>query len=217
MSLLGFDATGRLALGQLPRSPYITLRVDTQSYTLTANSVTLKATDNISPAAFVIAAQGVTLKEIEAVSANSFALTASTVSFKLVAIVSPAFFAVTTNPTTEPEVEYVGAASYAITFNDVPLIWTGAGIDTSYTGGVGHFLEEIERQKRLNAITRKIPGPVDRRTVPRFAPLQAPPSAPAAPAPDMAAIQNQRMAEAAAQARIAKRRRDEEAVLLLAS
>jgi hypothetical protein len=87
------------------------------------------------------------------------------------------------------------------------LIWTGAGVDTSYTGGVGHYLEEIERQKRLNAITRKIPGPVDRRTIPRFEPLRAPPSAPAAPAippQPMAAIQ--RPAHG-----------DEEAVLLLAA
>ncbi|MCK1275484.1 hypothetical protein IVB46_09610 [Bradyrhizobium sp. 61] len=84
-------------------------------------------------------------------------------------------------------------------------------------GGIGHFLEEIERQKQLNAITRKIPGPVDRRTIPRFAPLQAPPSAPPAPVPDMAAVQNQRMAEAGRQAAVAKRRREEEALLLLAS
>lgn len=89
--------------------------------------------------------------------------------------------------------------------------------DAATIGGIGHFLEEIERQKRLNAITRKIPGPVDRRTMPRFEPLRAPPSAPAAPAPNVAATPSQPMAAAAAQAEAAKkRRRDEAAVLLLA-
>jgi len=85
-------------------------------------------------------------------------------------------------------------------------------------GGIGHYLLEIERAKQLARITREIPPPIDRRTVPRFEPLRASPVAPIAPAVDMAAVQNERVAAAAAAAQAAKmrRRRDEEALLLLA-
>jgi hypothetical protein len=152
MSLLGFDALGRLAVGQLPAIRYVTLTAQASSYTVTGIAATF------------------TITETPAV--GSFALT--------------------------------GAA-------------TGQ-LSMAVAGGVGHFLEEIERQKRLNAITRKIPGPVDRRTVPRFEPLRAPPSAPCrSRARCSGHPEPAHGCEAAAQAEAAKkRRRDEEAVLLLA-
>jgi len=84
-------------------------------------------------------------------------------------------------------------------------------------GGVGHYKLELERAKQLAAITRKAPPPVDLRTRPQFAPLASPPIAAAALAVDMAAVQQQRMAAQMAQVQAAKKRREAEAILLLAS
>lgn len=86
-------------------------------------------------------------------------------------------------------------------------------------GGIGHYLVEIEEAKRLAAITKRgPPGFVDLRSAPTFAPFGSPPIAPAAPPIDLQAVAAQR---AAAQLQAAqatqKRRRDEEAILLLAS
>jgi len=87
-------------------------------------------------------------------------------------------------------------------------------------GGVGHYLYEAARARQLAKITRTVPPPIDRRTAPIFAPIgQARAPMPASvPGIDMAAIQNQRMAEQVqAVAAAAKRRRNEQALLLLAS
>lgn len=89
----------------------------------------------------------------------------------------------------------------------------------SVIGGVGHFKWEIEEARRLAAITRRgPPGFVDLRSVPTFPTIGAPPIAPAAPAPDLPALAQQRAtAQMQAAAAAKKRRREAEAILLLAS
>lgn len=84
-------------------------------------------------------------------------------------------------------------------------------------GGVGHYKLEMERAKQLARITRNPPAPVDLRTRPQFAPLASPYIAPTAQAPGIAPGQDQRMAAQMAAAQAAKKRRDVEAILLLAS
>jgi len=112
----------------------------------------------------------------------------------------------------------VAATSFAATFADVPLKWTGAPFDLVYGR------RALQAGSRTRAPARQDhaqdSAAIDRRSAPTFAPigLPRPPMAPAAPAVDMAAIQNQRMAEQAqAAAAAAKRRRNEQALLLLAS
>lgn len=213
MSLLGFDAIGRLALAQVRRGNTSIPSVS-GSFVVSGVAQAFALTENATAGLFALS--GAPLSEVIGVTAGSFAVTGQAQVLKITENVAAGSYVITGSISNNVS----GAAdpgAYRLTGLDQPLIWTGAGVDTSYTGGVGHYLEEIERQKRLNAITRKVPGPVDRRTMPRFAPLAAPPITPTAPAPDMAAVQNQRMVEAAAQAKAAKRRRDEEAVLLLAS
>lgn len=214
MSLLGHDAIGHWALGHPPGGPTITVVVvTTASFAITANAVTNRLAENISPAAFVIAPQGVTDKELGAVSAASFAITTQAVKNEIFAPVTAAAFAITTKPVTTLEGEAVTPTSFAITFNNVPLLWTGQGIDPSYTGGVGHLLYEIEEAKRLAATTKRgPPGFVDLRSAPTFPAFGGQPSAPPAPPIDLQAIANQR-----AQMRAQKRRREAEAILLLAS
>jgi hypothetical protein len=214
MSLLGFDAIGRLALAQIQRGN-LSMPAVSGSFAVSGAAQTFKLTENVTAGSFTVS--GVPITEKIGLSAGSFSLTGTAQTLKITENVSAGAYVITGAVSNNVN----GAAdpgAFHWTGIGTPLIWTGAGVDTSYTGGVGHFLEEIERVKRLKAITRKIPAPIDRRTNPSFQPLRGPPSAPAAPVPDMAAIQNQRATEVAAQAaRAQRRRRDEEAVLLLAS
>jgi len=218
MSLLGFDAIGRHALGQLPDRKKLILNVTTANYAVTANGVSTGITANISPGAFVVAPQGVTLQELEAVSVGTFWLSTSAVSFKLIETVSAAAYVVSGQPTLEQANEVVQPASFAIAFSDVPLTWTGYSYEPPH-GGVGHFLMEVEQAKQLAAITKRIvPPPIDTRSAPRFEPLTNPQGAPLAPVVDMPGILQQRMDGQAQAAQAAKKRqRDIEAILLLAA
>lgn len=114
-----------------------------------------------------------------------------------------------------------GSGSYTITGLPAPLVRTGGDYDQVY-GGIGHYLEEIERLKSLARITRKTPAPVVQPPAPRLPPVAAqlaPPVAPQAPPIDLQAVADQRMAEAqkAEQAKILHRRRQTIELLLLAS
>lgn len=86
-------------------------------------------------------------------------------------------------------------------------------------GGVGHFLYEIEEAKRLAAITKRgPPGFIDLRSTPTFAAFGGQPVAPSAPPVDLQAIANQQVTAQMQAAQAAKkRRRESEAILLLAS
>lgn len=217
MSLLGFDAIGHLAIGHPKDAATVTaLVVTTASYAVTANAVTFRLTENISPAAYVVSPQGVTEKQIEAVSSASFAVTANAASLRIIASPAPAAFILTTYPTTEFENEVVAPASFALKFNNVPLIRTGFDYDVQQ-GGVGHYKLDLERARQLARMARKVPPPIDLRTAPQFKATGSPPMAPALPAPMMPPAPDQRMGEAAAMAKAAKQRRDIEAILLLAS
>jgi|SRR5581483_2351836 len=212
MSLLGFDAVGRLALAQIQRGN-ISMPAISGSFAVIGAAQPFTLTENVAAGAFMMS--GASISEVIGVASGSFAMTGASQTFNIAENVIAGSYVVTGSIANN--ITGLADPSAYLLNGSAQLIWTGAGVDPAFTGGVGHFLEEIERQKQLAAITRKVPGPIDRRTVARFAPLPGPPSAPAAPAPDMAAIQNQRMAAAAAQAKMAKRRRDEEALLLLAS
>jgi hypothetical protein len=112
----------------------------------------------------------------------------------------------------EPMVGTAAGGAYAIAPVPTPLIRTGADFDLVY-GGVGHYLEEIERLRQLAKITRKTPAPIVRPS----RPLQNPTAAPSQ-AIQLAAIAPQRATDQQTQqARILKRRRQEAELLLLVS
>lgn len=216
MSLLGFDAIGQTALGQFPGAQLtFSLTASPGSFSVSGVAATFKITEIWAASSTSVNGIAATFALRETASAGFFTDTGVAAKFSLVESATVGSFVVTGQGDAENIVWQVGAGGFTIA-GQAGLNRTGDNYEFKL-GGIGHYLEEIERQKQLNAITRKIPGPVDRRTIPRFAPLQAAPVAPATPAPDMAAVQNQRMAEAARQVAMAKRRRDEEALLLLAS
>ena len=217
MSLLGYDAIGRWPLGTLPRGrQVVTLSAAAGAFSVSGVAALFKVVQGSATGTFAVSGSASFFKLSEPASVGAFIFNGQPASFKLTEQASTGAFGLSGNPVNERILFPDAPGAFIVSGQDANLVRTGDDYEFKL-GGIGHFLEEIERQKQLNAITRKVPAPVDRRTIPRFAPLQAAPSAPAAPAPDMAAIQNQRMAEAARQAAGARRRRDEEALLLLAS
>ena len=109
-------------------------------------------------------------------------------------------------------------SALAITSGANTLDRTGADFDLVY-GGIGHYLEEMERQRQLARITRKTPAPIVQPPGPPL-PSAGAPVAPRPPAVDPEAIAALRMAQLKAQAeqaRILRRRRQQAEILLLAS
>lgn len=181
MPILGADALGRLALGQLGRT------------------------------------------NINAVSASgSFALTGVSASFKISAAEAPGSYSIASVGASLSVAMPAAGTSYTLTMFGAPLSRTGDNTDQVY-GGIGHYLEEVERLKSLQKITRKTPAPIVQAPAMPLAPLAPLPSATIAPQPpaiDLQTIAAQRMAAQQAlaqQAAIAKRRRQAIELLLLAS
>jgi hypothetical protein len=149
-----------------------------------------------------------------AAGAGAFAFVGQAANFKVTEAAAGGSFAFTGNEAvvTPTTVVAVDSGAFAATFNPANLARTGADFE-SPSGGVGHYLLELEEAKRLARITRNPPPPLDLRM--QFAPLARPPIAP--PTVDLAAIQQQRMAAEMQAAQAAKKRREKEAILLLAS
>lgn len=218
MSLLGFDAVGRLALGQSPQTVTTVLfPVSAGAFTVTAYPVTFTIKEPAAAGSFAVTgtAAGFTVKESGAPGAFAFSA-GGAATFTLTEAASAGSFSLNGQPVNEIILEAEGPAAFTVTGNDAQLSRTGFDYEFQQ-GGIGHLLMEMERAKQLAAITRTIPPPVDRRTAPTFRPVARPQAAPIAPAVDVSAIQKQRMEAAAAAAKAAKKRRDEEAILLLAS
>lgn len=217
MSLLGFDAVGRLALGQVNGSgSTANFSVSAGAFTLTAFPVTFTVKEAVAAGSIALAGVSASFTVSEPAASGAFALAGNPFTVKIAEQIAAGAFTLNGQPANEIILETEGPAAFIVTGNDAALSRTGFDYDFQQ-GGIGHLLMEIQRAKQLAVITRTIPPPVDRRTMPTFRTAPRPQAAPIAPAIDIAAIQKQRMDEAAAAAKVAKRRREEEAILLLAS
>ncbi|WP_431014566.1 hypothetical protein [Bradyrhizobium pachyrhizi] len=215
MSLLGFDAIGRLALGQVRQGGALSMDAAAGSFAVSGISATFKLVEAVSVGSYVLTGNAAGAKVVFPVSAGSFTLSlkASTLDRQLSA--APGAFTLTGYAANEPVVEDADPGVFVFTGNDAPLIRTGYDYEVQQ-GGIGHYLEEMERARQLQRITRNPGVPVDRRSRPRFQPIGRPPVAPPAPAVDIRAVELQRMAAQVQAAAAQKKRRDEEALLLLA-
>jgi hypothetical protein len=126
-------------------------------------------------------------------------------------------FAVQGFSLTTSDVWPVSSGSYASTLTPInQYTLTRTGDDYEFKlGGVGHLLLEIEEAKRLAAITRKVPSPVNTFTRPSFAAIMAQPNAALPALPSPSALQAQQQQAAAQAAAVARRRRQEAEILLL--
>lgn len=219
MSLLGFDALGRLALGQITRNAQTTTQLvaASGSFAFTGTSISFNVIENVAAGAYSFTGVSVAFRVAESVAPGAFAFTGVAASFKVTENVTAGSFTFTGNPIFEETFETVTPGAFTFTGYPAQLSRSGADFDLVY-GGVGHYLEELEKKRQLAKITRKTPAPIDRTTRPVFAPIGRPQVSAPAPGPDLAAIQNQRMADemrASAQAATAKRRRQEMEMILL--
>lgn len=184
------------------------------SFTETGNAATFKISEPGAAASYGLTGNSALLTPKIPAGAASFAETGRAATFAVREAAAAGSVALAGLASLATNVLPSAGTSFSVSVVNANLVRTGDDYDFKL-GGVGHFLEEIERQKQLAAITRKIPGPVDRRTMPGLQRIM-PPAAPPAPVAAMANIEAQGQADAARAAAM-RRRRDEEAVLLLAS
>jgi len=216
--MLGFGAIGVNPVGIGPRGGVTNtvLTASTGSFALTGGAATFTITQAAAVGSFALTGVSASFSISWPNAAGAFALSGIAASFNVSISAAPGAFTINGQPANEIILWPDAPAAFTVTGSDANLVRTGDDYEFKL-GGVGHYKLELERAKRLAAITRNPPPPVDLRTRPQFEPLARPPIAPAAPAVDIAAIQKQRMDAAAAAAQAAKKRREIEAILLLAS
>jgi hypothetical protein len=149
------------------------------SYTITGKPAAFPITFSAARGAFTLTGKAAVFPITWPVVGTSYAAGFNPAGLSITLEASPGSFALTGYRANEPLYEDADGATFVFTGSDATLLRYGADFPLVY-GGVGHYLEEIERQRQLSRITRTIPPPIDRRTVPQFAPLQASPIAPPA-------------------------------------
>jgi hypothetical protein len=82
-------------------------------------------------------------------------------------------YAITGGSALLPGIMRADGGAYVITLGQYTLARSGGEFDLVY-GGIGHYLEEIERAKQLRKITRKTPAPVVHEKWPRLPPPPQP-------------------------------------------
>jgi hypothetical protein len=211
-----FDAIGRVAIGQVPSSGSVVMAAATGTFAFTGNAATFAISEAASTGAFNLTGITASFSVGWPETAGAFTFTGKAATFTISEAAASGAFALTGQPANETILWPDAPASFVFTGNPANLVRTGDNYEFKL-GGVGHYKLELERAKQLAAITRKAPGPIDLRTKPQFQPLASPYSAPSSPSLDAAAILKQRMDAQMAAAKAAKKRRDAEAILLLAS
>jgi hypothetical protein len=215
MSLLGFDAIGRLAIGQLPGGrTTTTLTVSAGAFAIAGSAATFSVKEAEGVSTFALTGVAAAFTIVEAVTKGAFAFTGVAAALKISEAPNVGAFTLNGRPINEIILEAEGPEQFTLNGVDTILTRTGADFE-SPSGGIGHHLLEAERAKQLAYVKRQPPAAIDRRTTPQFEPLARPPVAPSAPLVDMAAIQEQRTAAEMQAAKAAKNRRDLEAILLL--
>lgn len=217
MSLLGFDALGHLALGNFPDTASNTsMQADAGAFALTGKAASFTVSQAAAVVSYAFTGNAAPLKVSLSSGAGAFALTGKAATFAINYVASPGAYILTGKAANDVTTEDADTGTFVLSSPEARLERTGFDYEFQQ-GGIGHLLLEAERAKQLAAITRKAPPPVDLRSPLRFPPLASPPVAAPAPVLDMAAAQRQRMADEMRAAEVAKkRRRDEEAILLLA-
>lgn len=184
--MLGFDALGARALGELPRKAQAISMVAAGG---AATAVGQAASFGVAESA---ATGGVTVQGAAASSgvtavaaAGAAVVTGRAAGFAVDHAADRAMFALAGGSAADQVSE--GAEGGAITARFIAAELVRTGDDDEFKlGGVGHLKLELEQARRLAAITRVPPPPIDRRTAPRFAapPVVAPVMPPmAAPGP----------------------------------
>ncbi len=181
------------------------------AYSFTGVAVTFGTREAAVAGSYALGGKAVTFAGAEPAAAGTYVLAGQAASFAGALPPVSGSYVVTGYASVDLIVMPAVAGSYALTPGPTVLTRTGGDFDQVY-GGIGHYLEELERARQLARITRKTPAPIVHETAPRLRPMPAP------PASSLQAIAAQRLAAGQAERiRISKRRRQEAEILLLAS
>ena len=147
MSLLGFDAVGRLALGQIRRGAGdVTMAVTPASLTLTGKSVALNVSMAVTKANLTLTGQTVTFSTISGVVSGSLALTGQAVPLNVSMAITKANLTLTAqNVNLTFSGEQVTSGQLTLTGYSVPLnltvpIQAAALTLTAQTVGLQRFI-----------------------------------------------------------------------------
>lgn len=162
--MLGFDALGRLALGQIRQDGAVAVVITASAgaYTLTGNAITLNTTLAASAGAYVFTGNAALFNTSMAVSAGSFSLTGNAVSFNAGLVAGAGAYALSGVDTAFAVNFVASGGTITITSGDHTLTRTGDETEQVY-GGVGHYLEELAKKRKLEKITRRNPPPIVQR------------------------------------------------------
>lgn len=211
-----FDAFGRLAFGQDTQGAAVsyTLPAVAGAYPIAGTAVAFGGAEVVPAGIYLLTGVRAAFDAVQSASAGAYVLTGRTIGETVAIAAAAGAYASAGYGVTEAVTMPGDGGVHAWTLTPTPLIRTGDDFDQVY-GGVGHYLEELERQRQLARITRKTPQPIQTKAWPALPPIMAQPPQPA-PAIDPQAIVAQRQAEQK-RAHAAARRRQALEMLLLAS
>ncbi|WP_338633077.1 hypothetical protein [Afipia carboxidovorans] len=181
------------------------------SYGLNGHAVALPASLSADRGQYSITGNEAALRTLQPASSGAYSITGAAAALRSRFDAETGSYSVTGTGTLAPVVMIADAGRYVLTLGDFKLIRTGDDTEQVY-GGVGHYLEELRRLERLNAITRRRPPALFREARPAIrrsiAPGRQAPGPSALPTPAIHELALKRAA-------LLKKQRDEEAILLL--
>jgi hypothetical protein len=180
-------------------------------YSLTGQAAAFKVGEPAAPGAYALTGQAASLNPREAAAPGSYALTGQASTDTVTQTSAGGSYAVSGRAALGTVTMVAAGTSYSLAVG--PWVLTRTGDDDEFKlGGVGHYLEELQRQRDLQRISRKTPQPIRTQPWPAFS--VAPPRSPPMGAPP---VLDQLSLSAARAADLARRRRAALTVLLLSA
>jgi hypothetical protein len=186
------------------------------SYTLSGSSAGFATRLSSAAGSYAITGQPAAFRSKWAAQGGAYTLSGPAIPLTPTLTAISGSYVLTGLSTVTHTVMLADTGLYVITPGYSELRRTGGEYDQVY-GGIGHYLEEVQRLKQLDAITRKVPPPVVRQSRPLIEKRQPAPVAKPQPF-DFQALADQAIAhqpDGQEQAVIAKRRKQEAEILLL--
>jgi len=207
----GYAITGNAAFGGS------LLPAPAGSYALGGTPALFAGTIAAAADGFAIGGQTAAFKSTFAAPAGAYAISGGATAFQTSLPPLSGGYVLSGGSSWLPGTMRVDGGGYVVALGEYALRRSGGDYDQVY-GGIGHYLEELERIRQLARITRKTPAPIVHETGPRLPPIAPSVAEPMMPQPDPRQIIARRLEaeKLQRQAAIAMRRRREAEILLLA-
>lgn len=211
-------SAGTYALSGGPATLRATLLASAGAYAITGNAVKSAVSFVAQPGSYSLTGLAANLTPKIAAATGSYSLTGNAVNFAPSLQSASGQYTITGSLAALNVNWVVDGGAYVITLGEYELRRTGFDYPPDYYG-IGHYLEEIEKAKQLEKITRKTPAPIVQQPRSAIRPQQPAPQPPVMPQlqDPQVLIARQIEAEQALerQAAIKKRQRQEAEILFL--